>query len=307
MPQPAPQDPERPAPAEPEPQSPAPESPEDTPADPGGAEPTAPLTQPTITLERTNDAGEKKVIEIVKTGPDEAGIAAICSPLEGDPEGTPTRFVYFDTSPTQVRVTVDKNVITAPMAIAIKQPDGDGNLEMGEGTARYLEPEEVKEGATDPLERCEVFARLEKKQDIVKVVQGKTNLSGSYLTYSEDSGLAKIEGPITFAREQKDDRLNGTSDAIVVDVENERTTLTGNVTLKSKDRTSTAAEVEYDDTRNIAILRGTPENPARSQSGKDVLRAISIRYNLETNDVVASNPVGSTFQDGGEESDGASP
>lgn len=68
---------------------------------------------------------------------------------------------------------------------------------------------------------------------------------------------------------------------------------------------SRAARVEYDDQANTARLIGTPEQPAESVQGRDVLRAQELLYDLDRNEVVARAGVGGTitgeFQDGEEE------
>ncbi|AFZ68461.1 LptA/OstA family protein [Deinococcus peraridilitoris] len=291
--------------------APAPASapaPQGTPAQPSGqppAQPAAPegeLPQATITLERTTRSNEKRTIEIVRQGTDETGISATCSPQDDEPDDAPTIVVYSESTSRGVRVTVDKNVIRAPLAIITKQQGGDGHIEMTAGTARYLE--EAPEGKTDRLSRCEVEARPEVKSDTVNVTQGKTSLKGSKLVYDENDGVARISGPITFARE----KLTGKSQRIDVDVEREVTTLVGAVEFRDGDRTSKAERVDYDDTRNVAILRGTPENLAETSTSKDTLRAETIRYNLDTGEAVVlrgEKPISGKFED--EESEAPAP
>ncbi|MGI8748058.1 MAG: LptA/OstA family protein, partial [Deinococcus sp.] len=68
--------------------------------------------------------------------------------------------------------------------------------------------------------------------------------------------------------------------------------------LKDGDRTSSAERVEYDDASNVAILRGSKDQPARSTTPDQTLSAATIRYNLDTGSVVALGPVTGEFQDG---------
>lgn len=253
------------------------------------------LPTASITLERKTKSGETRTIEIVRQGTDETGISATCSPQDDESEDAPTIVVYSETTARGVRVTVDKNVIRAPLALITKQQGGDGHIEMTAGTARYLD--EAPEGKTDRLSRCEVEAKPQVQNDTVNVTQGKTALKGSKLVYDESDGVARIAGPITFTRE----KLNGKSERIDVDVEREVTTLVGNVQFQDGERTSKAGRVDYDDTRNVAILRGTAENPAETSTPKDTLRAETIRYNLDTGEAVVlrgDKPLSGKFEDG---------
>jgi lipopolysaccharide export system protein LptA len=255
-----------------------------------------------ITVERKTDSGETRIIEIRRVGTDETGIAATCAPRDEDPEGTPTITVYSETTERGVEVKVDKNVIRAPLAVVTKKEGGDGRVEVSAGTARYLDA--APEGKTDRFSLCEVEVLPQVTPGSVDVTQGKTRLKGSNLVYDESDGIARISGPINFNRED----LTGTSERIEVDVDEETTTLVGNVEFRDGERTSRAARVDYDDTRNIAIMRGTPERPAESVTPRDSLKAQTIRYNLDTGEVVALGPGGGitgTFEDG--EPSGATP
>ena len=293
-----------PAPATPatQPTSPQEGSPatEEQPGTPAGEA----LPQVSITLERTTKSGEKRRIEIVRVGTDETGISATCSPRDEDPEDAPTVVVYSDTTERGVQVTVDKNLIRAPLAIITKQKDGDGHIEMTAGTARYLD--EAPAGKTDRLSLCEVEATPVIRNDTVRVTQGKTNLRGSKLVYDEEDGVARIAGPITFTRE----KLTGSSTRIDVDVEQEVTTLVGNVQFRDGERVSSAEYVDYDDTKNVAILRGSAAKPAETRTSKEVLRAEVIRYNLDTGEAVVmrgEKPITGTFEDGDGAGSGGAP
>ncbi len=130
------------------------------------------------------------------------------------------------------------------------------------------------------------------------MTQGKTRLKGSKLVYDDSDGIARIDGPITFARDSSANPLTGSSATIEVNVDDQTTTLVGGVTLKNGARTSSAERVEYDDAANVAILRGTAESPAKTVTADQTLTASVIRYNLDTGSVVALGPVGGEFQDG---------
>jgi lipopolysaccharide export system protein LptA len=241
---------------------------------------------PTITLERKD-----KVITVIKYGPDEKGLNRTCLPGDDDKDRV-TKTVYFDETPYFVHVFIDKNVIKAHIIVARKQDNGDGELEAYDGTATVLEAEDAP---------CFPTIKPDPKPNTVFVTQGKTQLTGSRLDYSQETGLAVIAGPITFERPQDSgDVLRGNSEKITVNVDEEKTFLEGKVILKSKCRESSADRVEYDDKKNRAILEG---KPAKS-TGADGSQVVGERleYNLETNDVIVTskdetNPVTGTFDD----------
>ncbi|UBV42288.1 LptA/OstA family protein [Deinococcus taeanensis] len=259
-------------------------------------------------VRRSEKDGVERRIVIVKSGTsDETGIFAICTPQDGEPENTPTLAVFSEAGVGGVRLTIDKNVIRVPLAVVTQLPprDGqegsDGRVEASGGTARFLD--EAPEGKTDRLSRCAVEAAPQAAPDTVLVTQGRTELKGQKLVYDSSDGVARIDGPIVFRRSSDTDPLTGKSDRIEVSVDDEKTTLVGNVVLNSAGgRVSEAARVEYDDTRNVARLYGTAEEPARSVKGNDTLRAGLIVYDLERNEVYAVKGEGGTitgeFMDG---------
>jgi lipopolysaccharide export system protein LptA len=77
------------------------------------------------------------------------------------------------------------------------------------------------------------------------------------------------------------------------DVERERATLIGDVVVTSGERTSTADELELDEAAGVAILTGAP---AVSRRGSDEVRGSTLRYDLETDEVVATGSVFATFE-----------
>jgi lipopolysaccharide export system protein LptA len=241
---------------------------------------------PTATLVR-ND----KTIIAIKYSADGDGLFVICSPKDEDKEKL-TKFVIYDVQPYLVHITIDKNIIKAPLAFVRQKDGGDGELEAYNATAGLLEADDAP---------CLPEIKPDPKPNTVFVTQGKTKLTGSRLDYSQETGLAVIAGPIVFERPQDSgDVLRGNSEKITINVDEEKTFLEGKVILKSKCRESSADRVEYDDKKNRAILEG---KPAKS-TGADGSQVIGERleYNLETNDVIVTssdeaNPVTGTFDD----------
>jgi LptA/(LptD N-terminal domain) LPS transport protein len=277
-------DPNQPAPVSPAPVSPAPVSP--APTDPVSPAPATPapgtVKDPEVPFEEFASTFElnrkdKKILAI-KYGPNDKGLFSICSPKDEDKDRQ-TRAVILDLTPYLVHITIDKNVIKAPLAFITKQEGGDGSLEAYNGTAEEI---------TDV---CLPKIKADPKPGTVFVDQGKTKLTGSRLDYSEETGIAIIAGPIIFERPQKDDKLTGTSEKITVNVDEEKTFLEGNVVLKSKCRTSRATKVEYNDKRNLAILFGSPAVSIQTDAaGKEIgqVKGERIEYNLESNDVIVT-------------------
>lgn len=300
----APATPPAPAPTPPAPAPPAPGAPptDAAPAEPGAENASLELVR------RSEKDGKERRIRIVRTGTsDETGIFTVCGPQDDEPETAPNIAVFSETGAGGIQITIDKNLIRVPLAVVTQQQPkegqegSDGRVEASAGTARFLDA--APEGARERLLRCGVEASPKPAPDTVFVTQGKTSLQGQKLLYDETDGIARIDGPITFKRPNETDPLSGTSQRIEVDVDAEKTTLVGNVVLNSEGgRVSRAARVEYDDTRNLARLIGTPEQPAESVKGGDKLTAGTILYDLDRNEVYAVKPEGGTitgeFQDG---------
>ncbi|OLV17385.1 LptA/OstA family protein [Deinococcus marmoris] len=290
-----------PAQTQPQPAAPA--------ADPASPDQTVPTETDTpgaenasLDLVRKSDKdGKERRIRIVRTGiSDDTGIFAVCSPQEDDPEDAPNLAVFSETGSGGVRITIDKNVIRVPLAVVTQQQpkegqDGsDGRVDASAGTARFLDT--VPADAKDRLTRCGVEASPKPAPDTVFVTQGKTELQGQKLVYDETDGIARIDGPVTFKRANEKDPLTGSSERIEVNVDDEKTTLVGNVVLNSEGgRVSRAGRVEYDDAANLARLIGTPEQPAVSIKGGDTLRAGTILYDLDKNEVYAVKSEGGTI------------
>lgn len=270
-------------------------------------------------LTRQGSDGKERRILVIRTGTtDETGIYTICGARENDPEDTPNIGVFSETGPGGIRILIDKNVIRVPLAVVTQKPaaegqeGSDGRVEASAGNAKLLDT--APEGSEDRLSQCGVEVEPQPAPATVLVTQGKTRLQGQKLVYDETDGMARIDGPISFTRDNEKEPLNGSSDRIEVNVDEETTLLVGNVKLVSKGgRISTAGRVEYDDNSNTARLYGTASEPAQSTKGSDVMRVTngSILYDLETNDVVALTGEGGNIsgevQDTGESNESQTP
>lgn len=261
-------------------------------------------------LVRTAKDGKERRIMVIRTGTDDAtGIYTVCSPPDDEPEGSPNIGVFSESGAGGIRIVIDKNLIQVPLAIVTQSPPqegqsgSDGKVEASNGSASFLD--DVPEGKTDRLSRCGVLATPKPTPETVLVTQGRTKLTGQSLSYDGAEGVARIAGPISFNRPDRKDPLSGESGSIEIDVDTESTVLVGDVVLRSRGgRVSKASRVEYNDQANTARLYATPEKPAESVRGNDILRVSSgfIVYNLDKNEVYASagkdGTISGEFQDG---------
>jgi len=131
----------------------------------------------------------------------------------------------------------------------------------------------------------------------VELRQGRTTIEGTRFFLDRGTDVATFEGPIALTRAPADgDRrppLAASAESMTFDVDRERATLIGDVVVVSGERTSTAEELDLDETAGVAILTGSP---AVSRRGADEVRGRTLRYDLETDEVVATGSVFATFE-----------
>ncbi len=241
---------------------------------------------------------------MLRTGTSDAsGIFTACQPLEDDPPGTPTISVFSETGAGGIRVTIDKNVIVAPLAVVSQKEGGDGHIEVSAGTARYLDaaavtpvaasvtappaaaatstpamptgttpalstpvtatPPPANSPTTDRLTRCEVEAKASTVQGSVNVTQGKTRLKGSKLVYDDSDGIARIDGPITFVRD-------GTSSDGASPGSASPGSASSSSAANSLTGSSASIEVNVDDQTTTLVGGVTLKNGARTSSAERV-------------------------------------
>ncbi len=125
----------------------------------------------------------------------------------------------------------------------------------------------------------------ERLDDPIRLEQGRTTILGESLILEPDNNVGDMKGPITLERaaEGESPSLSANSDELQFDFDTDLSTLSGNVTVTSEDRVSTADVLEYDEANGVAIMRG---NPARSTQGEDFVEGTVIKYFLNNNDVM---------------------
>ena len=131
----------------------------------------------------------------------------------------------------------------------------------------------------------------------VELRQGRTTILGARFFLDRGTDVATFDGPVSLERAaaEGDDRppLQATADSMTFDVETEQATLLGAVVVTSGTRVSSADRLELDEAAGVALLSGAP---AVSRRGADEVRGSTLRYDLETDEVVAKGAVFATFE-----------
>lgn len=119
----------------------------------------------------------------------------------------------------------------------------------------------------------------------VFIRQGRTTVSGTELFYDNATGLADLNGPINLQRTALagENALSATADSLVFDVNTDLSTLKGGVEVVSEKRVSHAETLILNEDESYATLLGSP---ARSVEGDNVLEGDTLRYYLDTDDVI---------------------
>lgn len=131
----------------------------------------------------------------------------------------------------------------------------------------------------------------------VELRQGRTTVLGDRFFLDRGTDVATMDGPVTLTRTPAEGDggppLEATAGEMTFDVERERATLIGAVVVTSGERVSEADRLELDEAAGVALLTGSP---AVSRRGADEVRGNELRYDLETDEVVATGAVSATFE-----------
>jgi len=95
----------------------------------------------------------------------------------------------------------------------------------------------------------------------VKVVRGRLTATGNALAYSESTGQGVLNGSAsaTFTPDKTDgDTVTIKAAQMSLDVDNDRSTSTGGVTLSNGTQSGKADKLVFDEQRELALLTGTP-------------------------------------------------
>jgi len=191
--------------------------------------------------------------------------------------------LFVGPPPGFVETTIEASRLTSSIAI-VRVPDGDEDetIELLPGRASIDRP-----GCLEAID--------DEDAEPVVLEQGRTLVTGSRFWLEQDTDIARMDGPVALTRRSEDGAvtLEASADALLLDVSTEVATLAGGVVVTSDERVSRADRLELDEAAGVALLTG---DPAVSVRGEEELRGRELRYDLETDDVVAVGAVGARFE-----------
>lgn len=231
-------------------------------------------TTTTMTLDR----GERTISVFLRAAAADGARFILASPHCEPQVRTST---FFGPDPGFVETLFDDTRVTSTIALVRAPEDGEETLELFGGAATFDRPgclEAVDEAAAVP----------------VVLEQGRTLVHGRRFSLDQGTDLATMEGPIELTRADADGiaALEARADGLTFDVVGEHATLVGGVEVRSAGRVTTADRLELDERAGVAILTGAP---AVSRRDGEEVRGATLRYDLETDDVVVIGGVQATF------------
>lgn len=184
--------------------------------------------------------------------------------------------IFYGPNPGFVETITQETKLTSAIVIvegsADDQNSNNDTLELFGGTLTFNRPR-----CPETIERSE--------ESSVTLEQGRTVVKGVRFFLDQGSNVGTMDGPIDLERasEGASAGLNAKADSLSFDVDSDVSTLFGNVMITSEDRVSSADELEFDEKKGIALMKG---KPAKSTRGTDFVQGNLIKYYLDTNDVV---------------------
>lgn len=203
----------------------------------------------------------------------------------------------------------EETVVHAPLMVVLEPGDAPADGASG-GAAASADPEasagDTPAGNEATLEALDATASFpgrppcpeeieEAAEPGVRLEQGRTTVVGGRFFLDRETDVATMDGPVALTRTPDGDAatVEARADALRFDLEADRSTLTGGVTVQAGERVSEADELELDEAAGLAVLRGSP---AVSRQGSDEIRGERLLYDLETNDVTVEGNVSATFE-----------
>jgi len=255
---------------------------------------------PTVTVNR----GERTIVIAQRTAGSEGARTVLAN--RNCEEGVLTN-VFFGPVPGYVETTFEETVLLSQVAVVRvpRPPDVGANADATTADAGVEAAEEPADEETIELyggrvafDRPGCIAEVDSEDARpVELRQGRTTVLGGRFFLDRGTDVATMDGPVTLTRTPADgdDRppLEATAGEMTFDVERERATLIGAVVVTSGERVSEADRLELDEAAGVALLTGSP---AVSRRGADEVRGNALRYDLETDEVVATGAVSATFE-----------
>jgi len=195
------------------------------------------------------------------------------------------RSLFADPPPFRVQITFGEDAQAFGAIARVEQiREVNDYVFMTGGTARYIEEEDRIELDLKPAPRA------------VELQQGKSKAWGSRLDYDNESGDARLAGPIELER-SGDKPLQGNAQRMIYNVDEEVLRLFEGIRLVQNGRTTTAHSAVVREKDRVAYLFGTKDRPVRSQNKDGFVEGTRVLYNLDTSDVVVLEGVKGEFQD----------
>lgn len=254
---------------------------------------------PTVTVTR----GERTIVVAQRAAAAEGARTVLAN--RNCEDGVLTN-VFFGPVPGYVETRIDETVLVSQVAV-VRVPTGGGAAAPAAdgGADDAAAPEDDADDETIELyggrvtfDRPGCVAEIDDAEALpVELRQGRTTVFGTRFFLDRGTDVATMGGPISLTRAaaEADDRppLEARSAELTFDVGRERATLIGDVEVTSGERVSVADRLELDEEAGVALLTG---EPAVSRRGADEVRGSTLRYDLETDEVVAIGAVFATFE-----------
>ncbi len=192
----------------------------------------------------------------------------------GEGEGRYLRLVLFD--PKGVGVELGERV-QAQGPLALVERGSQEALFLSGGVARFLE----EEGRLD----------LNPAPGQVQLQEGKTRVWGRRLFYSNETGEARLEGPLRFIREG-DKPLEGEAGGLTYNLDQDRLLLEEGVAFRQGERRVKAQRALLKEAEGFLYLLGGVE--VEDPSGR--LEGGRVRYRLSTGEAVVLGGVRGEFR-----------
>lgn len=206
--------------------------------------------------------------------------------IGGKPEGPSlSRSLFADPPPYRVQVSFGEDAKAFAAITRVEQIRGVNDFVfMTGGTARYIEEEDRLELDLKPTSKA------------VEIQQGQSKAWGSRLDYDNQSGDARVAGPIALER-RGEKPLQGSAQGMIYNVDDEILRLFGEISLLQDGRTSTADTAVVLEKDRIAYLYGSKDKPVRSQNKDGFVQGTKLLYHLDSGDVVVLEGVQGEFQE----------
>lgn len=194
--------------------------------------------------------------------------------------------------PDQVEMVIDGETRLRSSLVIIREPE-DGSSDDSGGDQQTVEMIDGEAAFSDRPACLDTFTEAE--QPLVRLEQGRTEISASRFFLDREADVADLDGPIALDRapEGEASPLHATSESMSFNLRTERSTLTGEVRVESGDRVSEADALELDEEAGLATMTGSP---ARSIQGEDRIAGDTLLYYLDSNDVIVTGGVTGTLE-----------